>query len=572
MSDSNYWNRYWRKQTSRRRLLAGSGIAITGAASLALVGCGDDDDDDDDTGGGGASTAITQPTQTTEQPVKGGTLRSIGGPIGSLLDIHRTNTPFESAGVWHWAGNFLMRFSVKDPFLPEPDLAASMPEVPGDGTTLTFKIRPEAKWQNRAPANGRAVTAEDVKLSFERIKGLGAKSPRSGNYGNVDTITAIDANTVQFKLKAPQADLLSAMSDQYDLIIPKEIAARGDDAIQKAEDVVGSGPYELVSFEAGQRYSMKRRADGYWKPNTAWLDGWEVVNQVDNQQKSNALRAGQADSTDLPADLVQQYINDKAYTVTRAPNPTRECLLINHNKDRYKDPKVRKAIWLAIDRKQVYQNVYGGAGIAGGPMTPAAPGWVLPESELVKLGGFRDRATDLKEAKDLLSAAGLPNGFDETILTVTAFNVNLVNDVFVSNLKEVGINLTTENIGTDFAVFLQREIKREYNLAATLFLSGPYPDAQLFIYHHTGPAGSRNYGDYGSPELDAKLDKQRTIYNVNERKPLVQEIQRDIINNPGPGWVGSRIGFGVVNAKVKNVTATPFLAGYDDAENVWIKA
>jgi ABC-type transport system substrate-binding protein len=197
---------------------------------------------------------------------------------------------------------------------------------------------------------------------------------------------------------------------------------------------------------------------------------------------------------------------------------------------------------------------------------------VLPESELVKLGGFRDRATDLKDAKALLSAAGLANGFDETITTVTAFNVDLVNAVFVSNLKEVGINLTTENIGTDFAVFLGREIKREYNLAATLFLSGPYPDAQLYIYHHTGPAGSRNYGDYGSPELDAKLDKQRTIYNNTERKPLVLEIQRDIINNPGPGWVGSRIGFGVGNAKVKNLTATPFLAGYDDAENVWIKA
>jgi ABC-type transport system substrate-binding protein len=226
-----------------------------------------------------------------------------------------------------------MRFAAQDPFLPEPDLAAAQPEVPGDGTTLTFKLRPEAKWQQKAPANGRQVTAEDVKISFERIKGLGAKSPRSGNYINVDSITAIDATTVQFKLKAPQADLLSAMSDQYDLIIPKEIAARGDDAIQKTEDVRGSGPAELSSYEAGQRYSLKRRADGYWKPNTAWLDGFDVVNQVDNQQKSNALRAGQADVTDLPADLVQQYINDKGYTVTRAPNPTRECLLINHNKD-----------------------------------------------------------------------------------------------------------------------------------------------------------------------------------------------------------------------------------------------
>jgi peptide/nickel transport system substrate-binding protein len=551
-------------------MLTGGGTVLAGAAGLALVGCGDDDDDGGD--GNGANLTPSGQTPSTEQAVRGGTLRSIGGPIGSLLDIHRTNTPWESAGIWHWAGNFLMRFKATEPFTPEPDLAANDPEITDDGLTLTFKLRAEAKWQQKAPANGRAVTAEDVKATFERIKGLGAQSPRSGNYVNVDSIQAIDATTVQFKLKAPQADLLSAMSDQYDLIIPQEIAARGAEAIRGVEDVVGSGPYELVSFEAGQRFSMRRRADGYWKPNTAWVDAWEVVNQVDEQQRANALRAGQADSTDLPALLAQQFVDDDNFNVSRAPNPTRECLLINHKKSPYDNPMVRKALWMAIDRKQVYETVYGGGGIAGGPMTPAAAFWVLPEDELAKLPGFRDRATELKEAKAMLSAAGMADGFSDTVLTATAFNVNLVNDVIVSNLREIGVNLTTENVGTDFAVFLGREVRREYNLASTLFLSGPYPDAQLFIYHHTGAAGSRNYGDFGTPELDAKLDRQRTIYDNEERRPLVYEIQRDIINNPGPAWIGSRIGFGVSAAKVQNVTATPFLAGYDDAENVWLKA
>lgn len=175
-----------------------------------------------------------------------------------------------------------MRFQKVAPFLPEPDLAAAQPEIADGGTTLIFKLRPEAKWQNKPPVNGRQVTAEDVKASFERIKALGAKSPRSGNYAVVDSIEAIDATTVRFKLKAPKADLLNAMADQYDLVIPKEIAARGDDAITKPEDVVGSGPYEIAAFEAGQRIAVKKRADGYWKPNTAWLDGAEVVNQTDN--------------------------------------------------------------------------------------------------------------------------------------------------------------------------------------------------------------------------------------------------------------------------------------------------
>lgn len=466
-----------------------------------------------------------------------------------------------------------MRFQKVAPFLPEPDLAAAQPEITDGGTTLIFKLRPEAKWQNKPPVNGRQVTAEDVKASFERIKALGAKSPRSGNYAVVESIEAVDATTVRFKLKAPKADLLNAMADQYDLVIPKEIAARGEDAITKPEDVIGSGPYEVAAFEAGQRIAVKKRPDGYWKPNTAWLDGAEVVNQTDNQALVNAVRANQADAVGLPADLARQFENDQNFYITRAPNPTRECLLINHTKDRYKDPRVRQALWRAVDRKQVYENVYAGGGLAGGAMTPAAAGWVLPDAELAKLPGFGKREDEIKEAKALLAAASFPDGFEETIMTATAFEANRVTDVIVSNLREVGIRLTVDNVGTDFATMLRRQVAGEYNLAGTLFLSGPYPDAQLLIYHHSNPAkGSRNYGKFADPEIDALLDQQSAEFDYEKRKAIVFDIQRKLAQNPGPVWIGSRVLFTVINKRVRNVVATPFLAGYDDAEDVWIKA
>ncbi|QFG02337.1 ABC transporter substrate-binding protein [Tepidiforma bonchosmolovskayae] len=572
---SSYWDNYWRRRrVNRRSVIAGGSAATLGLATMAIAGCGGDDDGEKGGNGGGTQLTPVAPTQdTSEKPVAGGTLKLLGGPIGSVIDIHRTNTPWESSFLWHWCGNFLMRFQKVAPFLPEPDLAAAQPEIADGGTTLIFKLRPEAKWQNKPPVNGRQVTAEDVKASFERIKALGAKSPRSGNYAVVDSIEAIDATTVRFKLKAPKADLLNAMADQYDLVIPKEIAARGDDAITKPEDVVGSGPYEIAAFEAGQRIAVKKRADGYWKPNTAWLDGAEVVNQTDNQALVNAIRANQADSVGLPADLARQFENDPNFYITRAPNPTRECLLINHTKERYKDLRVRQALWRAVDRKQVYDNVYAGGGIAGGAMTPAAAGWVLPDAELAKLPGFGKRADEIKEAKALLAAAGYPDGFEETIMTATAFNANQVTDVIVSNLREVGIRLTIDNVGTDFATMLRRQVAGEYNLAGTLFLSGPYPDAQLLIYHHSDPAkGSRNYGKFADPEIDKLLDQQSAEFDYEKRKQIVFEIQRKLATAPGPVWIGSRVLFTVYNKKVRNAVATPFLAGYDDAEDVWIKA
>jgi peptide/nickel transport system substrate-binding protein len=556
-------------------MLAGGSVAVAGVAGMALAGCGDDDDDDNGSSNGNSNLTPISPTQnTSEQPVKGGTFRFLTN-VGSILDPHRTNTPAESLQVWGAIGNTLVRFSTKNVGSIEGDLASALPEVPADGLTLTFKIRPEAKWQQRAPVNGRAVTAEDVKASFDRIRDPATVSPRAGQFGAVDSITVIDPQTVQFKLKTPQADLLAVMSDQYNFVIPKEIAARGTDAIKTAEDAVGSGGYELTEFVAAQKFTLKRRSDGYWRPNTAWIDAFEATHQTDPQAALNALRANQTDAIGTTADLARTIENDKSFVITRAPTPTRECLLVNHGKDRYKDPKVRQALWRAINRKQVYDTVFGGLGFIGGPMTPAAPNWVLPEAELLKLPGFGKREDEIKEAKALLSAAALGSGFDETVLTVTAFDTEKVHDVVVSNLADIGVKVNTENVGTDFAAnFLPREVGRQYNLATTLFLSGGYPDAQLLLYHHsdTKTKGTRNYGDYSLSGLDAKLEKQSTVYDEKTRLPLVLEIQRDIITNPGPIWMGSRGVLTVWSTKIKNPASFPFAAGFYGAESQWIKA
>jgi peptide/nickel transport system substrate-binding protein len=574
---SQYWDSYWKRTLSRRRVLAGGSVAVAGVAGMALAGCGDDDDDDGNSGDDGGNNSALTPTgqtATTAQAVKGGTLRTLTN-IGSILDPHRTNTPHESLGLWGAIGNTLVRFSTKTPGAIEGDLASALPEVPADGLTLTFKLRPEAKWQNKAPVMGRQVTAEDIKASFERIKDPATVSPRGGQFGAIDSIQVIDPTTVQFKLKTPQADLLAVMSDQYNYIIPKEIAARGKDAIQTAADCVGSGPYELAEFQAATKSTLVRRSDAYWRPNTSWIDRFENLHQVDPQAALNALRANQTDVIGTTADLAKTVENDKNYVITRAPTPTRECLLINHNKERYKDPKVRQALWRAINRQQVYDTVFGGLGFIGGPMTPAAPNWVIPQADLLKLPGFGKREDEIKEAKALLSAAGLANGFTETVLTVTAFDTEKIHDVVVSNLRDIGVTVNTENVGTDFAAnFLPREVGRQYELATTLFLSGGYPDAQLLLYHHSDTVnkGTRNYGDYKLEGLDKKLEEQSTIYDEKTRLPKVLEIQRDIINNPGPIWFGSRGVLTVWSAKIQGAASFPFATGFYAPESVWIKA
>lgn len=563
----NYWTRNERARLSRRRLLSGTAVATAGLSSLALVGCGDDDDDETP---GGSPTTGSGTTPPAAQGKRGGTLRGLT-IISSNLDPHRTTATISFGRIY----SKLMRFSTSDPGRIEGDLAATLPEIAPDGVTITFKLRPEATWQDRAPVSGRQVTAADVKLSFDRIKDPATVSPRAGLYANVESTTVIDPLTLQFKLKVPQADIFAIMSDLFMDVLPREISSRGLDAIKGPADVIGSGPYELTDFAAAQKLTLKRRADGHWRENTAWLDGYDYLHQTDPQQLANALRAEQADSAGLPVDIAVTFEKNEKFVITQAPSPIKECLVINHNRDRYKDPKVRLALSRAVNRQQVYENVYGGGGTPSGPMTPAGPFWALSESELRKLPGFGDRDTEIKEAKALLSAAGLANGFEETVLAITAFELDKVHDVLVSNLRDIGVTVKTENVGTDVAAnMLPRLVNGEFGLATFGFASGAYPDAQLMLYHHSDKAkkGTRNYSSYANPELDAKLERQSTIYDEDERLPLVQEIQRELISNPGPAWIGVRTGFGIYNARLKNVQSFGFNSEHYDSENVWIEA
>jgi peptide/nickel transport system substrate-binding protein len=569
---SEYWQKFQRERRSRRRFLGGATGAAAGVAALTTVGCAPAEDPAQPTPTPPADAPAATPTPA-EQPVRGGTLRMMGGPIASVIDIHRTNAVWESSFMWHWCGNFLVRWHKLPPHMVEADLAAALPEITDGGTTFIFKVRPEAKFQNRPPVNGRQVTAEDVKASFERVMNPDTLSPRAGAYVNVDSIEVVDAMTVRFKTKVPMADLLNAMSDQGDLVIPQEIAARGRDAITKIEDVIGSGPYEAVEHTAGVRIEVRRRPDGYWKPNTAWLDGAWVVHQLDNTALVSAIRANQIETISLPAVLARGFEGDPNFYITKAAHTSREHIVINHTRERYKDVRVRQAIWRAIDRRAVYDKVFAGGGIPGGAMSPSVVAWVMPDAELAKLPGFGNRADEIREAKALLSAAGFPDGFDETILTLTRFEANLVTDVNLVSLREVGIRLAIENLGMDIATLLGRFRAGEFNLGGTVLAAGPYPDAQLGLFHYSDPAkGTRNFSRFADPEIDRLLDQQSSELDVERRRAIVWDIQRKLAERPGPAWIGSRIAFNVVSQRLRNVVATPFLAGYDDAEDVWMRA
>lgn len=563
----------------RRRLLAASGQGGIAAAILAACGGGGDSGSSSSgSSSSGGSTGITNaPVATPDSPPQaGGTFRvPMAVPLANL-DIHKTNS---GSIFWDWVGNYLVRFDVKQAAqgnvgMVEPDLAAAMPELP-DPTTFVFKLNPQAKWQQRAPANGRTVHAEDIKYSFEDVMDPKTASPRAGNYATVDRIETPDPLTVVFKMKAPKPDLLPTMADQYDFIFPREWAANKPPLATNASEVVGTGPYELMSFSQDKGWRLERRKDGYWKPNTAWVDAAEYTVLPDGEAQVAGLLSGQFDFIAGQSVLVdkKQDLERAGITVRQTLNASRNSVNIAHNAAPFNDPRVRLALSRVVNRAQAYDLAFAGAGKRGTVISPSLDSWLLPEAELTKLPGYLpNHDTDVAEAKKLMEAAGHKDGFDVTYDTLTGAILEM-DTVLVPMFRQINVNVKLRDVGPGGALaILQRYASPDFQMGGFAGTSGPYPDVQLILFNYGDrKLGTRNYSNFNHPRADELMLKQSQTFDANERRSMIHEIQRIMANEPGPVWIGSLATVWAFSKTVQNYAPVNATSGFQIPHNVWLK-
>jgi ABC-type transport system substrate-binding protein len=207
-------------------------------------------------------------------PKDGGVLRfSLHTENAPNLDPY-LNVSFRSQ---EFAAFFYSRLlmSKKGPGIPgqayimEGDLAEKW-EVSPDGKTYTFHLRPEAKWHNKPPMNGRAVTAQDVAWSFERFMKV---SPQKTTFEQVAEVSATNERTVVFKLKDVYAPFEAAIGAPLLWIMPRELIEQEGDASKK---VVGSGPFVFDKYESGVGFYGKKKAPSraVRDPPAASLAAW----------------------------------------------------------------------------------------------------------------------------------------------------------------------------------------------------------------------------------------------------------------------------------------------------------
>ena len=324
MSQDNYWKRRaFGTELSRRRLLGGVAVTGVGAASLALVGCGDDDDDSSSggntpaaTSGSASPTAAASASAVAKQ--KGGTARFISSNnTYDTFDVDRSR--FSPIGVLFGYTNLgVMQWDNYAAGKIGGGLAEKV-EQP-DKQTFVFSVRPNVFWHNKAPVNGRAATADDIAQFILRNKGGktidGVDDPnfyRKASFQTVDKVEVVDAKTVKVTTVKPDPFFLNVLAGTYTKVqAPEAIKAfEKDYANLSADKIIGTGAFVLTEFAAEGKLTLTRNEKFYQQVNADAIKYIPLF--TDQAAQQAAFEQKQVDAFAPTANAVLDDLN-KRYT------------------------------------------------------------------------------------------------------------------------------------------------------------------------------------------------------------------------------------------------------------------
>lgn len=457
-----------------------------------------------------AATSATAGADTGAHPAPrqapaGGTLRAGLGAEPDRFDPHHT-TAYASFEVLENVYDTLVQPGAD--LTMEPALATSW-TTSADQLTWTFTLRAGVTFHN-----GRALTADDVVYSLERIRDPKEAAGPSYRLANVNTITAKDPATVEITVKAPTPNLLTLIGGYKGMaIVPREIVDDGSIDTKP----VGTGPFVFDSFNPGQGVVLIKNAS-YWQPGLPKLDRIELTTIPDPAVQLTSLTAGEVDWIDKvpPAELTA-LAGSAEVTLGRTPGSDYHYFALNQARKPFDDVRVRRAIAMAIDRESIAKAATFGAGTPNQTAIPKGNAWYHE---------FAPFTGDLDAAKALLAEAGVEDLAIDFLVTSDFPETVTQAQVIESQLKAVGISVKITSV--DFSTWLDKQGKGEFDAFMLSWIGNIDPDEFYYAQHHS--TGTFNFQKNNNAELDALLDKARTEIDSAARKALYDQVAEMVVN------------------------------------------
>ena len=481
-----------------------------------------------------ACSSLALPVVAQEQPKRGGTLvvattqtpRHLNGAVQSGIATAMPSTQLFASPL---------RFD--DKWNPQPYLAESW-KLAEDGMSLTLNLRKNAVFHD-----GKPVTSADVAFSIMAIK---ANHPFQTMLGPVERVDTPDAHTAIIRMNKPHPAIVLAMSPALCPILPKHVYGDGQDLKthpRNSADVVGSGPFRLVEFKAGQRIVMER-FDKFFLPGKPYLDKVVVNLSPDASSLMLGLERGDIQMlpfVSVPTDLRRLKDNAK---LTLTPKGYEgigplNWLAFNLERKPLNDVKVRKAIAHAVDKNFITKALMGGFAVpADGPIVPTSP---FAVTDVVRY------PLDLKKAAALLDEAGYKPGANGERFKLTIDYLpgaddqqKTVAEYVRGQLKKIGIAVDVR-ASADFPAWAKRIAAHDFDMTMDLVFNWGDPIIgvhRTYLSTNIRPIIWTNTQSYRNPQVDELLNTaggvldptKRKAYYATFQKIVTDELPIDFIN------------------------------------------
>ena len=500
------------------------------------------------------NTPFPTPTSIAAQPVTGEA--NAGGDIRM--------SAYADAEVWEPVGsgslssvqaysqlyNQVVQFDTTDTTKVVCDLCTDW-DVSNGGQTITFNLVDNAMWHDGTP-----LTAADVEFSMARYMNPDVSIGRSGLFRNYTLpvedggVKMIDDTTVEFNLSFPSGAFINFMSLDYVKVLPKHVLENpAIEDLKQAETVMEygamSGPFILEEYSRGNFYRVVRN-ENYFKDNRPYFDQISHFIIVDTGTLISQFKAGQLEMMNsgfsnlspteyLEVDADTQGADSGHVAAHELPGTRNWGLMINRKVEPFTDPRIRKAIYLALDYDQLNEFVEDGTADTPCPMM----GMGHSLDECANWPGIRSKSTaegeaDLAYAKQLMSDAGYADGFETTfdVRQVGSYpdTCSVVKQQLENNLGIKG-EISVHESAAGYALY--QTAKAEEALGDwELSCQGEgmtVLDADALLGGVYLRGATRNYTNWETETIRDLFEQQKVEQDIDQRREILKEIESYLV-------------------------------------------
>lgn len=390
----------------------------------------------------------------------------------------------------------------------QPGLATKW-EFLDDETRIRFTLREGVNFHNGEPFN-----AEAVKYTFDRLLGEeGSKGPQRGNYTSIREVVVVDEHTVDFLMNQADPVLITKLAGYGAMIVPpKYIQEVGEEAFDMKP--VGTGPFSVAEYMPTVGVKLEK-FDGYWN-GEAKVDKVNIRFISESATRMAELLSGGVDiALNIPTPSVETVQASDEVDLVAVDGPTVKILRFKTDEGITADPRVRKAISMAVDREMIIQALLGGL---ASPISSAQGAKSFGNDPSLEAYPY-----DPEAAKALLKEAGVAPGTKIALdLPSNEEEFREIALVVASFLQAVGLELTIRPHERN--VFFNEIIAEGKTGEMYYFGWGGWTfdfDNTAYLIYHTG---ERNNPYIDDEKLNALLEEERSTYDREVREEALQKV------------------------------------------------